>query len=566
MSRIAPVAVFIAVCLLFADVTHAQNLLNAPEGIVFDYEHNRYLVSNWNSGAVVAIDSNGSQSYLRGGLGNCSGMLILDGILYVSCTNTNLIGLDLETGATVFDMHLSYSGLHGIAADTAGLLYVADWSTNNIYKVDPVAQTSQTLAHQGLSKPLGLEYDAANHRLIVVSYGSNNWIQSVDCLDGTVEYVLNTGFPNLDDITRDQDGWYYVSAWDDYSNQIYRYDSTFTDPPELIVSNDNHGLIDICYNRRDNILAHTDYWTNTAGFEQMKVAVSPDSTHGWIPFEVPFEGSCEFGVAEWRWDFGDGRTSTGQNPTVSFDTRGMYDITLDVVTTDGDTLTRFMRRGVTALADTVAGADTTAPRTGTVIVPISLTNTAPLREIIVPIEYGGGLNLTLDSFSTAGCRTDYFALAATVHSSVAGKQLTVRLLAAISGVPVELEPGSGPILNLHFRNQGAGPGETVPINLAGYDTHVPYAAGNLLAYEPAAVAGSVTVPVCCFDERGDVDMSGAINVSDLTWLVAYLFQLGPEPVCPEEGDVDGSGVVNVSDITYLVGYLFQAGPVPALCP
>jgi len=61
-------------------------------------------------------------------------------------------------------------------------------------------------------------------------------------------------------------------------------------------------------------------------------------------------------------------------------------------------------------------------------------------------------------------------------------------------------------------------------------------------------------------------MSGAVNVSDLTWLVAYLFKLGPEPVCPEEGDVDGSGIANVSDITHLVGCLFQAGPAPTLCP
>lgn len=71
---------------------------------------------------------------------------------------------------------------------------------------------------------------------------------------------------------------------------------------------------------------------------------------------------------------------------------------------------------------------------------------------------------------------------------------------------------------------------------------------------------------CCDGVRGDVDGSGAVNVSDLTYLVAYLFQGGDQPRCIAEGDVDGSGATNVSDLTYLVAYLFQGGPVSPACP
>ncbi|MFQ6007890.1 MAG: dockerin type I repeat-containing protein, partial [Candidatus Zixiibacteriota bacterium] len=66
--------------------------------------------------------------------------------------------------------------------------------------------------------------------------------------------------------------------------------------------------------------------------------------------------------------------------------------------------------------------------------------------------------------------------------------------------------------------------------------------------------------------RGDVDGSGSLNVSDVTYLVAYLKGLGPAPECEEEGDVDGSGSINVSDVTYLVAYLKGIGPAPAACP
>lgn len=65
--------------------------------------------------------------------------------------------------------------------------------------------------------------------------------------------------------------------------------------------------------------------------------------------------------------------------------------------------------------------------------------------------------------------------------------------------------------------------------------------------------------------RGDVDHSYGIDVGDLTYLVAYLFQGGPPPILYKEADVDGSGYIDVGDLTYLVAYLFQGGPEPPPC-
>jgi hypothetical protein len=71
---------------------------------------------------------------------------------------------------------------------------------------------------------------------------------------------------------------------------------------------------------------------------------------------------------------------------------------------------------------------------------------------------------------------------------------------------------------------------------------------------------------CCLGDRGDVDGSGSVDVSDLTYLVDYLFGGGPAPVCLEEADVDGSGSIDVSDLTYIVDYLFGGGAAPVACP
>jgi len=68
---------------------------------------------------------------------------------------------------------------------------------------------------------------------------------------------------------------------------------------------------------------------------------------------------------------------------------------------------------------------------------------------------------------------------------------------------------------------------------------------------------------CCIGRVGNVDedFDDQVNVSDLTQLVAYLFQGAPEPDCSGEANVDGSldGNINVSDLTFLVAYLFQGG-------
>ncbi len=77
----------------------------------------------------------------------------------------------------------------------------------------------------------------------------------------------------------------------------------------------------------------------------------------------------------------------------------------------------------------------------------------------------------------------------------------------------------------------------------------------------------------CCQNRGNADgqsgSGGPVDVSDLTYLIAYLFSGGPIPPCEEEGNVDGVsgpvGPIDVSDLSYLVSFLFQGGTPPPPC-
>jgi hypothetical protein len=70
--------------------------------------------------------------------------------------------------------------------------------------------------------------------------------------------------------------------------------------------------------------------------------------------------------------------------------------------------------------------------------------------------------------------------------------------------------------------------------------------------------------------RGDVNASDtlelpALDVSDLVYLLQYLFQDGPDPLpYVDQGDVNGDRLVNVADAVYLLNYVFHPdqGPPP----
>ena len=61
---------------------------------------------------------------------------------------------------------------------------------------------------------------------------------------------------------------------------------------------------------------------------------------------------------------------------------------------------------------------------------------------------------------------------------------------------------------------------------------------------------------------GDANNDKKLNVSDVIYLINYLFKGGAEPVPVEAGDANCDGHNNVSDVIYLINYLFKGGPEP----
>lgn len=94
--------------------------------------------------------------------------------------------------------------------------------------------------------------------------------------------------------------------------------------------------------------------------------------------------------------------------------------------------------------------------------------------------------------------------------------------------------------------------------------------GNLIVTDLVAgqvikqvhLIGCVPSGVC-----GDANCDGVANITDVVYLISYIFAGGPAPFPIESGDVNCDGIANITDGVYLIAYIFAGGPAPcADCP
>lgn len=63
--------------------------------------------------------------------------------------------------------------------------------------------------------------------------------------------------------------------------------------------------------------------------------------------------------------------------------------------------------------------------------------------------------------------------------------------------------------------------------------------------------------------RGDTNGSGSVDISDVIFLLDYLFSSGTTPSPEEAGDTNADGMLDISDAIYLLVFLFDSGAPPA---
>ena len=124
------------------------------------------------------------------------------------------------------------------------------------------------------------------------------------------------------------------------------------------------------------------------------------------------------------------------------------------------------------------------------------------------------------------------------------------------------------------------PTECVTVDTCEPNTHIlevcvdPFSKIDELNELNNCATKSIIYCECCMPPiRGNIDFDPAdqIDISDLVYMVDYMFTGGPEPPCWPEANINANGPddqsgIDISDLVYLVDYMFNSGPPPVECP
>lgn len=375
-----------------------------------------------------------------------------------------------------------------------------------------------------------------------------------------VQDVPNGDYCNLENITISGTGNISVEPHLDMNDWMYPYD----DSPDI-----DGGNPDAAYNDIENPDSPgTAMWPafgtsrNDIGayggpgaFPFHPAKIYSDIYYGEPPFTVSFGGYANQVISSWIWDFDDGDSASTQVTSHLFDTPGEYQVTLAAITAVNDTLVNI--QPVYALADTIKTADLEySPSASTQVeIAINLINNAPAQEIIIPVEYGGDIELEYNSFNTIGCRTsDFNGIEVTVDEI--NKTLLFSIKSDLEN-PEYLPSGNGAVLNIIFDVTGSPSGETV-IAMNGFGGNLPNITSDGFEYAPEISNGTITLAFICGDANGD----GNVNIVDASFVVNYIFFGGTAPNPVAAGDANNDGSTNIVDASYVVNYIFFGGPAP----
>jgi len=298
--------------------------------------------------------------------------------------------------------------------------------------------------------------------------------------------------------------------------------------------------------------------------EQMYTGMAPDKDimiyadikMGPAPLNVNFSGYSDLSVDTWDWTFGDGGTSAEQYPPHEYTDPGIYNVDLEI-DAGGTIKSMTAQNYIVVTADTMKADHIEAAPGDTITLVVYARNIVPLRSFKIPIEYSGNVGLKNVSYSTVGCRTEYFEVQQEIKDPWY-KTCAYTLTCSYYGTSPDLVPGYGPVLEVKFEVLDGSTTDTTVISFDGYSSHQPTFFSFYGDYTPELNSPQITIAFICGDVTGDA----VVNLLDIVYLIDWKFKAGPEPDPMEAANVNGDELINLLDIVYLIDYKFKGGPEP----
>jgi len=192
------------------------------------------------------------------------------------------------------------------------------------------------------------------------------------------------------------------------------------------------------------------------------------------------------------------------------------------------------------------------PCTGRAVVPMVVVNDESVRIMAVPLYWTGPVRL--DTVIFVGERSEFMTLK---YCYIENSTKTVLLEGAVSLSEPSIPPGDGILFYLYFTVLDTG---NVAVDTISVIPDMFFFIDNSEhMFVPFFYSSEFHImPQSTFP--GDANFDGHTTISDVVWLINYLFKGGPAPSYLLSGDVNTDGETTVADVIYFINYLFKGGP------
>lgn len=295
-------------------VISTVNVGSQPWGVAISPDGTKAYVANYNSNNVsiidtannsvvatvpvgnnpygIAVSPDGSKVYV-GNYGSSS-------VSVINTTNNSVVAT-VNTGGKSHGVSITPDGNKVYVASENGNVYVIDTANNN------VTATVNNAGNNPIAFGQFIEPLPEQPVLPVVSFSSNVTMGKIPL---TVKFT-------------DQSGNATAWKWDfgDGTN------STQQNPMHTYSAKGNYTV---------TLTVNNSYGSNILTKNNYISATKPDDDvlGDYAPFTVKFMDQSE-NATSWKWDFGDGNSSTIQNPTYTYNKVGLYTVTLTVTNAAG---------------------------------------------------------------------------------------------------------------------------------------------------------------------------------------------------------------------------------------
>ncbi|UUX93086.1 PKD domain-containing protein [Methanoplanus endosymbiosus] len=258
---------------------------------------------------------------------------------------------------------------------------------------------------------------------------------------------------------------------------------------------------------------------------------------------VQFSDLSSGSPSEWLWDFGDGNTSTEENPEHTYVTPGAYDVTLTATNAGGsDIITKYEFISVrsSAIGAVLTLPDVTVPLNGYTIIPVYLSNCSGIKSLSGTASYDPAVvNVTGISI---------------LNSAFEDTEMSVWYEEYGAGLEFNSDSGftaENPAVLFEIVVRGSGvPGDTTHIMIT--DPECKDAEG--ISYSGIYNSGNITIGV-----KGDFNGNNVVDIGDVS-KVAYMVadKETPDPAA----DFNDNSLVEVGDAAKIAYFII--GQISAL--